>query len=314
MGVGRIHHPCQPYPRSADRLKDPVPLTPRRLGASLRTGPKGENDDVVEHVLPDAEVVGRGRRNRRPGCPHEVLVQDRAARPAHDLPPQLGPERQRPPSDLDGQVTEPALLPVLGRAEDRAAQHQAAGAARRVLERLPPGVGRVRLGPVCAHPRQRLGDQVRSQVGHPAQQDEAELPPRQPSHPAQPATEITPRSGDGTPGRPVDPRVTPRTVASAFRTVAIAEALSWIGLLAGMFVKHVLRTSELGVQVFGPVHGAVFVAYVVLALVAGRVLRWPAGTTVLALAASVPPLATVWFERLATRNDRLPRQQAVPAA
>ena len=51
----------------------------------------------------------------------------------------------------------------------------------------------------------------------------------------------------------------PRTVAPAFRIVAVAEALSWAGLLAGMFVKYVLGTSEVGVQIFGPIHGGVFV-------------------------------------------------------
>jgi integral membrane protein len=97
----------------------------------------------------------------------------------------------------------------------------------------------------------------------------------------------------------------PRTVATAFRAVAVAEALSWVGLLAGMYVKYVPETSELGVQVFGPVHGAVFVAYVVVALMAARVLRWSPGTTLLALAASIPPLATVVFERWAGRTGRL---------
>ena len=106
----------------------------------------------------------------------------------------------------------------------------------------------------------------------------------------------------------------PRTAATAFRIVAVAEALSWIGLLAGMYVKYVPETTELGVKVFGPIHGGIFVAYVVVALVASRVLRWSPRTTVVALVCSVPPLATVWFERLATRNGRLPRQQAVPAA
>ena len=105
-----------------------------------------------------------------------------------------------------------------------------------------------------------------------------------------------------------------RTAATAFRIVAVAEALSWIGLLAGMYVKYVPETTELGVKVFGPIHGGIFVAYVVVALVASRVLRWSPRTTVLALVCSVPPLATVWFERLATRNGRLPRQQAVLAA
>ena len=106
----------------------------------------------------------------------------------------------------------------------------------------------------------------------------------------------------------------PRTVATAFRVVAVAEACSWIGLLAGMFVKWILRTSEVGVQIFGPIHGGIFLAYVAVALVTSRVLQWSPRTTVLALVCSVPPLATVWFERLATRNGRLPRPQAVPAA
>ena len=98
----------------------------------------------------------------------------------------------------------------------------------------------------------------------------------------------------------------PRTVAGVFRVVAVAEAVSWALLLAGMFVKWVLRTSELGVQVFGPVHGAVFIAYVLVALVAWRVLRWSPATTLLALAASLPPFTTAWFEVWARRTGRLP--------
>jgi integral membrane protein len=108
--------------------------------------------------------------------------------------------------------------------------------------------------------------------------------------------------------------VNPAPVAAAFRVVAIAEALSWVGLLAGMFVKHVLGTSEAGVQVFGPIHGAVFVAYVVVAGVAARVLGWSRGTTLLALAAAVPPLVTVVFERWASRTGRLAVRPAEAAA
>src|SRR4051812_49862780 len=108
--------------------------------------------------------------------------------------------------------------------------------------------------------------------------------------------------------------VNPRTAAIAFRIVAVAEALSWIGLLAGMYVKYVPETTELGVKVFGPIHGGIFVAYVVIALITARTLRWSPRTTLLALVCSVPPLATVWFERLATRNDRLPGRELVPAS
>jgi integral membrane protein len=105
----------------------------------------------------------------------------------------------------------------------------------------------------------------------------------------------------------------PRTLAGAFRVVAIAEAVSWALLLAGMFVKWVLRASEVGVQLAGPVHGAVFVAYVAVTLVTWRVLRWSPGTALLALAASVPPFTTVWFERWAQRTGRLPVAQPAPA-
>ena len=108
--------------------------------------------------------------------------------------------------------------------------------------------------------------------------------------------------------------MTPRTVATAFRVAAVAEACSWVGLLIGMFVKYVPETSEIGVKIFGPIHGAIFVAYVLVTLLAARVLRWSAGTTVLALAASVPPLVTIWFERWATRRGALPTGDAVPTS
>ncbi len=104
----------------------------------------------------------------------------------------------------------------------------------------------------------------------------------------------------------------PRTIAGVFRAVAIAEAVSWVLLLGGMFVKWVLRTSEVGVQVAGPVHGAVFIAYVVVTVLTWRALRWDPGTALLALAASVPPLTTLWFERWATRSGRLPVARPVP--
>ena len=107
--------------------------------------------------------------------------------------------------------------------------------------------------------------------------------------------------------------MTPRTAATLFRVAAVAEAVSWLGLLAGMYVKYVPETTELGVKVFGPIHGGIFVAYVVVTLVASRVLRWSPGTTLLGLAASVPPLVTVWFERYASSTGALPSSGRVAA-
>ena len=108
--------------------------------------------------------------------------------------------------------------------------------------------------------------------------------------------------------------MTPRSAATAFRIVAVAEALSWLGLLAGMYVKYVPQTTELGVKIFGPIHGGVFVLYLVVTVLAARTLRWSVGTTLLALVASIPPLVTVLFERWATRAGRLPSRDAVAAA
>jgi integral membrane protein len=90
-----------------------------------------------------------------------------------------------------------------------------------------------------------------------------------------------------------------------FRIVAIAEACSWAGLLIGMFFKYVVVVDDIGVNIFGPIHGALFVAYVAVTLLVARAFRWSLPTTLLALVASIPPLATLWFERRARRTGLL---------
>lgn len=94
-------------------------------------------------------------------------------------------------------------------------------------------------------------------------------------------------------------------LATIFRTVAIAEACSWTGLLIGMVFKYLVVFDDLGVKVFGPIHGALFVAYCVVTLVTARTFRWRWSTTIVGLAASIPPLTTVWFERSVHRRGLL---------
>lgn len=96
--------------------------------------------------------------------------------------------------------------------------------------------------------------------------------------------------------------MTPRGL---FRRVAVAEAVTWALLLAGMFLKYVTETTELGVRVFGMVHGVVFVAYCVSTVVVALDQRWSAGRTLLGLAAAVPPFATIPFDRYAERRGLL---------
>lgn len=96
-----------------------------------------------------------------------------------------------------------------------------------------------------------------------------------------------------------------RTTAKRFRFVAVAEALSWLGLLVGMGFKYAGPHNEVGVQIFGPIHGAVFVLFVAVAIGTAVRLRWGRWTTVLALLASIPPFGTLIFEQWAVRTGRL---------
>lgn len=99
--------------------------------------------------------------------------------------------------------------------------------------------------------------------------------------------------------------ISPIRHARAFRAIAIAEAVSWAGLVIGMLFKYVLSDNEIGVKVFGPIHGTVFLLYVATVFVVRRPLRWPFGVTAAALVASIPPLFTWFFEIWARRTGRI---------
>ncbi|GAB3210431.1 DUF3817 domain-containing protein [Marinactinospora thermotolerans] len=105
-------------------------------------------------------------------------------------------------------------------------------------------------------------------------------------------------------------------IVTAFRVVAAVEAVTWMGLLVGMFFKYVVVHNEIGVTIFGPLHGIAFIVYVILAVLAWWTLRWRPLTGLLALVASVPPLGTVVFERWAAGTGRLavePAREQQPA-
>ncbi len=105
-------------------------------------------------------------------------------------------------------------------------------------------------------------------------------------------------------------RIDPTVLARAFRSVAIAEACSWTGLLIGMVFKYLVVLDDVGVKIFGPIHGVLFTLYVLITLATARTFRWRAGTTVLGLLASIPPLTTPWFERSAHRRGLIDRERA----
>ncbi len=90
-----------------------------------------------------------------------------------------------------------------------------------------------------------------------------------------------------------------------FRAVAVAEAVTWGLLLVGMFLKYVTGTTEVAVSVFGMVHGVVFLAYVLTALVVWVDQRWTPARGLIGLAAAVPPFLTVLFDRATERRGLL---------
>lgn len=94
-------------------------------------------------------------------------------------------------------------------------------------------------------------------------------------------------------------------VIRVFRILAIAEAFSWAALLVGMYFKWIAGTTEIGVQVAGPVHGALFVGYGVAALALWRLQRWPFVVALFAGLSAVFPFATVLFERWADKRHYL---------
>lgn len=87
-----------------------------------------------------------------------------------------------------------------------------------------------------------------------------------------------------------------------FAVAAFLEGFTWAGLLIGMFFKYGSVANDLGVKIFGPLHGGAFLFYVAVTALSALRLRWPWWATLLALLAAVPPLVTVplemWFRRI----------------
>jgi integral membrane protein len=96
-----------------------------------------------------------------------------------------------------------------------------------------------------------------------------------------------------------------------FRICAITEAITWLGLLFSMYEKYIADTHSALIHFTGSLHGYAWIAYVLVVFLVRAEYGWSNRMTLLALASSVPPLATVPFERWAYR--RLVRSRSVHA-
>ena len=96
--------------------------------------------------------------------------------------------------------------------------------------------------------------------------------------------------------------MSPRTL---YRSIALAEMITWTLLLIGLVLKYVTHTSDLGVRIGGGVHGFVFLCYVVGTCFVWVNQKWPASAGVWAVVSSVIPYATVPTERSMERRGLL---------
>ena len=98
----------------------------------------------------------------------------------------------------------------------------------------------------------------------------------------------------------------------ALRYIAFVEATSFIALLIASYIKHT-GGGDTGVSVLGPIHGALFIGYVVVALNVRAEAGWSAATTFWVLAGAVLPFGGYvvdwWLIRTGGRQKALAQER-----
>jgi integral membrane protein len=87
-----------------------------------------------------------------------------------------------------------------------------------------------------------------------------------------------------------------------FRGVAVVEAVSYLILLAASVAKHAFGNGG-GVAVLGPVHGTIFLVYLLLALNIREQLRWTWGTVGVVAVMAAVPFGAIYVERRLVPGD-----------
>ncbi|WEK61222.1 MAG: DUF3817 domain-containing protein [Candidatus Microbacterium colombiense] len=89
-----------------------------------------------------------------------------------------------------------------------------------------------------------------------------------------------------------------------FRTLAIAEAITWTILIAAIIARAV-GAPGIVVTIGGGIHGFVFLAYAATAVLVALNQRWHIGVAALAVVSAVVPYATIPTEIWLQRTRRL---------
>lgn len=87
-----------------------------------------------------------------------------------------------------------------------------------------------------------------------------------------------------------------------FRYVALAEATTFLALLVATVVKRT-GGDEVGVQILGPIHGLLFIAYVIMALRLREEAGWTNKQTFWILVGAVLPFGGYVVDRWLLRRE-----------
>lgn len=87
------------------------------------------------------------------------------------------------------------------------------------------------------------------------------------------------------------------------RYVALIEAISFLALLVATYIKYA-NDSPTGVTILGPVHGTLFLAYVLIALNVRGLARWSTRTTLVVLLGAVLPFGGFVVDRWLAKSTQ----------
>lgn len=87
----------------------------------------------------------------------------------------------------------------------------------------------------------------------------------------------------------------------SMRYLALGEATSFLALLLATYIKH-SADAPTGVEILGPIHGVLFVAYVLMALSIRPRAGWSNRVTVGVLLGAIVPFGGYAVDRWLTRS------------
>lgn len=89
-----------------------------------------------------------------------------------------------------------------------------------------------------------------------------------------------------------------------YRTTAIAEMITWAGLITALVIKYT-GVTDLAVTVAGSIHGFVFLCYVLTNVFVGFNQGWTLRLMALGVGSAVIPFLTYPYDRWLEKNGRL---------